>query len=223
MNQINNTTKMIEAQLDQPLSNPYIMAILKISLALFGSRIAPRPPQYIQDIFKNTYAKIALISLIIYISERDLQLALLISIIFVLGSNFLSGRDILESFQSISGRELADYSSKYDITNKMQLLESKSDIYPGCENITMEDLQRVFDGDASKFSKAVNKSFRDLISTAKDKSSKDRLMTIARYAGLSDYMTFDNPETAPYLATLLVNYGFNLNDTCQPPSDESLY
>jgi len=223
MNQINSTTKMIEAQLDQPLSNPYIMAIIKISLALFAGRIAPRPPQYIQNIFNNTYAKIALISLIIYISERDLQLALLISIIFVLGSNFLSGRDILESFQSISGKELAPYSSNYDVTNKMQLLESKTDIYPGCENITIEDLQKVFDGDTTKFTKAVNKSFRDLIATAKDKPSRDKLLTIARYAGLSDNMTFDRPETAPYLATLLVNYGFNLNDTCHPPSDESLY
>jgi hypothetical protein len=219
MNQINSTTKMIEAQLDQPLSNPYIMAILKISLALFAGQIAPRPPQYIQDIFKNTYAKIALISLIIYISEKDLQLALLISIIFVLGSNYLSGRDILESFQSISGKELAEYSPKYEITNKMTLLEGKSDIFPGCENITMDDLQKVFDGDVEKFSKAVNKSFKELVASAKDKQSKDRIMAIGHYAGLSRNMTFENPETAPYLATLLVNYGFNLNDSCQPPRD----
>jgi hypothetical protein len=208
---------MIEAQIDQPLSNPYIMAILKISLALFAGQIAPRPPQYIQDIFKNTYAKIALISLIIYISEKDLQLALLISIIFVLGSNYLSGRDILESFQSIGGKELADYSSQYEVTNKMTLLESKSDIFPGCENITMSDLQRVFDGDVEKFSKAVNKSFKELIASAKNKPSQDKIMAIGRYAGLSNNMTFENPETAPYLATLLVNYGFNLNDSCQPP------
>ena len=210
---------MIEAQLDQPLSNPYIMAILKISLALFAGQIAPRPPQYIQDIFKNTYAKIALISLIIYISEKDLQLALLISIIFVLGSNYLSGRDILESFQSISGKELAEYSPKYEITNKMTLLESKSDIFPGCENITMDDLQKIFDGDVEKFSKTVNKSFKELVASAKDKQSKDRIMAIGYYAGLSRNMTFENPETAPYLATLLVNYGFSLNDSCQPPRD----
>ena len=117
MNQINNTTNMIEAQLDQPLSNPYIMAILKVSLALYAAQIAPRPPAYVQDFFKNTYDKIGLISLIVYISEKDLQLALLIALIFVLGSNFLSGRDILESFQSFSGKEVAEYSKTYDATN----------------------------------------------------------------------------------------------------------
>ncbi len=218
MNQINNATKMIESQIDIPLSNPYVMAVLKITLALFAAQIAPRAPGYIQDLFKNTFVKIILISLIVYISEKDLQLALLFSIIFVLGSNLLSGRSFLESFQSFSeGKELAEFSANYKSDGKMKLLESTSDIFPGCENITMADLQKIFDGDISKFSKAVNYSFKQLIATAKDKSSKDRIMTIAHYAGLADNMTFENPETAPYLATLLVNYGFNINDKCQPP------
>lgn len=219
MNQINNTTKMIESQIDNTLSNPYIMAILKITLALFGAQIAPRPPVYIENLFKNTFVKIILISIIIYISERDLQLALLFSIIFVLGSNMLSGRSILESFQSFSGaKELAEFSKNYKSDGKLKLLESTSDIFPGCENITMIDLQKIFDGDVSKFSKAVNHSFKELIATAKDKSSKDKIMQIGRYAGLAENMTFENPETAPYLATLLVNYGFNINDKCQPPN-----
>jgi hypothetical protein len=218
MNQINNATKMIESQIDIPLSNPYIMAVLKITLALFAAQIAPRAPGYIQDLFKNTFVKIILISLIAYISEKDLQLALLFSIIFVLGSNLLSGRSFLESFQSFSeGKELADFSTNYKSDGKMKLLESTSDIFPGCESISMADLQKIFDGDVSKFSKAVNYSFKELIATAKDKSSKDRIMAIGHYAGLSDNMSFENPETAPYLATLLVNYGFNINDKCQPP------
>jgi hypothetical protein len=219
MNQINSATRMIESQIDIPLSNPYIMAILKIGLTLFASQIAPRPPQYIQDLFKNTFVKIGLISLIVYISGKDLQLALLISIIFVLGSNFLSGRNMIESFQSFIGNELSDFSKEYKSDNKMKLLESTSDIYPGCENITMQDLQKIFDGDITKFSKTVNHSFKELIATAKDKPSQDKIMAIGRYAGLSNNMTFENPETAPYLATLLVNYGFNINDKCQPPNN----
>ena len=219
MNQINNTTRMIESQIDIPLSNPYIMAILKITLALFAAQIAPRPPVYIQDLFKNTYVKIILISLIVYMSEKDLQLALLFSIILVLGSNMLSGRSLLESFQSFSeGKELAEFSKDYKLDGKMKLLESTSDIFPGCESITMEDLQKLFDGDISKFSKTVNHSFKELIAKAKDKPSKDKIMQIGRYAGLAENMTFENPETAPYLATLLVNYGFNISDKCQPPN-----
>ena len=102
MSPINNATKMIESEIDIQLSNPYIMAVLKVGLVLFAAQIAPRTPPYIQDFFKNTYVKLILISLIVYISEKDLQLALLVSIIFVLGSNLLSGRAYLESFQSFS-------------------------------------------------------------------------------------------------------------------------
>jgi hypothetical protein len=219
MSPINNATKMIESEIDIQLSNPYIMAVLKVGLVLFAAQIAPRTPPYIQDFFKNTYVKLILISLIVYISEKDLQLALLVSIIFVLGSNLLSGRAYLESFQSFSeGKEFADYSSEYKSNGKMKLLESTSDLFPGCESVTMAELQTLFNGDVSKFSKAVNHSFLQLISRAKDKPSKDRIMAIGRYAGLSENMTFENPDTAPYLATLLVNYGFNINDKCQPPT-----
>jgi small basic protein len=217
MNQINSATKMIESTIDIPLSNPYIMAILKIALTLFASVIAPRPPQMLQNVFKNTFVKIALISLIVYISEKDLQLALLISIIFVLGNNILSGRNILESFQSFTGKEFADFSKDAKIVNKMKLLESKTDIYPGCENITMNDLQKIFDGDTTKFSRAVNQSFKELVSKIKDKNSRNKIMAIGRYVGLPANLNFDYPETAPYLATLLVNYGYNLNEKCQPP------
>ena len=218
MEQITKTFKVVESQIDIPLQNPYVMAITKIFLALFGAMIAPRPPKFLQDILSNTFVKVAFIALIVYISEKDLQLALLCAIIFVFGINVLSGRSFLESFTSYSGTpELAEFLKDYKITNKMTLLESKSDLFPGCENVTMNDLVKLFDGDVSKFSKAVNVSFRELIATAKNKTAKDRIMTIAHYAGLNDNMTFDNPETAPYLATLLVNYGFNISDKCQPP------
>ena len=30
-------------------------------------------------------------------------------------------------------------------------------------------------------------------------------------------LSFDKPETAPYIATLLVNYGYNIKGDCQPP------
>jgi len=217
MNQINSATKMIESKIDIPLSNPYIMAVLKITLTLFASLIAPKPPLFLQTVFNNTFAKIILISLIVYISEKDLQLALLISIIFVLGSNMLSGRNILESFQSFSGKELSEFSKDFKVANKMKILESQTDIYPGCENITMNDLQKIFDGDTTEFSKAVNQSFKELVSKIKDTSSKNKIMAIGRYVGLPANLNFDYPETAPYLATLLVNYGYNLNEKCQPP------
>jgi hypothetical protein len=51
----------------------------------------------------------------------------------------------------------------------------------------------------------------------KSKDDKDKLIEIAYAAGLPYNLSFDKPETAPYIATLLVNYGYKVNDKCQPP------
>ena len=209
MEYIKQAETFVEKQLSYPLSNPYIMAVLKITLALYGAQIAPKVPRYLGDLFKNTFVKLILIALIIYLSEKDLQLAILIAVIYVFGMNILSGRGFLESF--------SNYSSEYKITGNSKLLEPKTVLYPGCEKVTMDDLIKLFDGDRSKFSNAVQYSFQELMLRTKSKDSKELLMKIAYAAGLPYNMSFDRPETAPYIATLLVNYGFNVKDQCQPP------
>jgi hypothetical protein len=60
-------------------------------------------------------------------------------------------------------------------------------------------------------------SFQELMARSADKSAKERLTKIAYAAGLPYNLSFDKPETAPYIATLLVNYGFNINDLCKQP------
>jgi small basic protein len=208
MEYIRQAGNFVEGKLAYPLSNPYIMAVLKITLALYGAQIAPKAPKYLEDMFKNTFVKLILIALIIYLSEKDIQLAVLLSIIYVFGMNVLSGRGPLESF--------ADFSSEYKASDS-KLIEPKTMLYPGCENITMDDLYKMFEGDHKKFANAVQYSFQELMLRSKTKDNKELLMKIAYAAGLPYNLSFDKPETAPYIATLLVNYGYRVSDTCQPP------
>jgi hypothetical protein len=208
MEYVNQTTRFIESKLAYPLSNPYIMAVLKITLALYGAQIAPKAPEYLQQLFKNTFVKLILIALIIYLSERDIQLAILLAIIYVFGMNLLSGRGVLESY--------GDYSSDYKPSGAT-LVEPKTGLYPGCDKITMDDLHKMFDGDKTKLNNSVQYAFQELMMRSKTKDSKEMLMKIAYAAGLPYNMSFDKPETAPYIATLLVNYGYKVSDTCRPP------
>ena len=60
MEYIRQSTQFLENQIAYPLSNPYIMAVLKITLALYGAQIAPKAPKYLEDLFKNTFVKIRL-------------------------------------------------------------------------------------------------------------------------------------------------------------------
>lgn len=208
MEYIRQSTQFLENRLAYPLSNPYIMAVLKISLALYGAQIAPKSPKYIEDLFKNTFVKILLIFMIIYLSERDFQLAILLAVIYVLGMNVVSGRGVFESF--------SNYSSEYKGSGA-KMLEPKTMLYPGCSDVTMDDLYKMFEGDTSKMQNAVQYSFQELLLKSKTKDSKELVMKLAYAAGLPYNLSFDKPETAPYIATLLVNYGFQINDKCQPP------
>lgn len=208
MEYIRQSTQFLENSLAYPLANPYIMAVLKISLALYGAQIAPRSPKMIEALFKNTFVKIALIFLIIYLSEKDIQLAIILAVIYVLGMNIISGRGIFESF--------SNYSSEYKGSGA-KMLEPKTMLYPGCESVTMDDLYKMFEGDRSKMQNSVQYAFQELLLKSNTKNSKELVMKLAYAAGLPYNLSFDKPETAPYIATLLVNYGFEINDKCHPP------
>lgn len=198
-----------EIGVNQVLANPYIMAVVKVTLALYASQIAPKAPDALQRFFSNTFAKIFLIFIIVYLSEKDFQLAILISVVFVLSMNALSGRGLFETF--------ADYTGKYIPEGGFTLIEPKTMIYPGCHDITMEDLYNAFQGDRLKMQESVQYSFKQLMAKTKSENSKDLLIKIAYAAGLPYNLSFDKPETAPYIATLLVNYGYNIKDECKPP------
>lgn len=221
MEYVSRTTEFLDKQVVQRvLSNVYIMSILKITLALYAVQIAPTAPEFLQNIFKNTYAKIILIFLIIYLSEHDFQLAILLSVIYVLAMNLLAGRGILESYADFDPGMYnwnADGSRGKEINAKFTLIEPKTMIYPGCQDITMEQLYQAFGGDVNKLTQTTQYAFRELLSKLKTKDSKESLTKIAYAAGLPYNMSFDKKETAPYIATLLVNYGFIISDTCQPP------
>jgi hypothetical protein len=210
MEYVNKTKILVESSVNKLLSNPYIMTVVKITLTLYAAQIAPKTPLYIENVFKNTYFKLFAISLMIYLSNKDLQLSILIAIIYVLGMNLLSGRGVLESF--------SNYDPNYKPYKEgTKLIESKNVIFPGCENITMQDLLATFEGDRTKFTNTVQYSMQQLMKSSKSKDAKDELMKIARYIGLPYNMSIDKPETAPYIATLLVNYGFEVNNSCRPP------
>lgn len=223
MESIQNLQESVQRNLKSVLQNPYIMAVLKVSLVLYAAQIAPKMPTYVQTTFSNTFVKIIAIALLAYVSEVDFQLAILLALALVLGTNLLSGRGVFESYNNVSG---ADYHS--DITKytdllgkpaqvgKFTLQESLSDNYPGCNKITLKDLIALFDGDALKLQKTVQYAFSELNNALPVGSPKDKFLRIARAAGLP-YNVELNDANAPLIATILLNYGYKVSDECQVP------
>lgn len=208
MDTINAISKQADNYIQPVLRNPYVMAVLKITIALYAAQLAPRVPASVSALFNNTFVKIIAVALIAYISERDLQLALMLAVLYVLSMNLLSGRGFLESF--------ANYSSDYKPAGNFTLLEPKTAIYPGCQDIKLADLQAAFDGDKIKLHTAAQYAYGELLNQAKDKKSKEILMQMAYAVGLPHNIEFTD-ENAPYISTLLMYAGFNIGGKCIPP------
>jgi hypothetical protein len=208
MESINAVSRQAEAVIQPFLRNPYIMAVLKITLALYAAQLAPKLPSSVSVVFSNTFAKIIAVALIGYLANFDFQLAVMMAIVFVVGANVLSGRGILESF--------SDFSTDYEVTGSSKLIEPKTAVYPGCHNVTVADLEKAFDGDNAKMQTTVEYAYHELLNQAANKSTKESLMNMAYAVGLPHNIKVSE-ETAPYIATLLMYHGFNIGDTCVPP------
>jgi hypothetical protein len=198
----------MENSMNMVLQNVYLMTILKVTLILYASKIAPKLPGSLDTLITgNTFVKVFLLTAIAFMASHDLQLALIMSVIFVISMNALSGRSLFESF--------SNYNKNYVSNTSAKLLVPKTMIYPGCTDITENDLFKVFAGDNLKLQKTVQMSLTNLLSTATG-DDQAKLMTIARMIGLP-YNLEVNDENAPYIATLLVGYGMTVNDKCLPP------
>ena len=207
MDYANQVIQKADSGMKTLLQNPYVMAVLKVTLILYAVQYAPRLPKSVTNVMNNTFFKIFALFLIMYLSERDFQLAIIFAVVFVLGANVLSGRGFLESF--------ADFSKDFKPSGAT-LIEPKLAVYPGCNKITMNDLIAAFDGDVNKLASTVQYTYVELLSNLTDKNSKERLMKIAYAVGLPHNIEF-NDENAPYIATLLMYFGFQFGVDCHAP------
>ena len=201
-------SKQAETFVNRGLSNPYVMAVVKITLALYASQLAPRLPPSVTNLFDNTFVKIIAVALIAYIGDVDFQLAVMLAIVYVLGANILSGRGILESY--------ANYAHALPADDKFKLIEPQTMVHPGCLNITMNDLLSAFDGDKLKLQTTVVTTIKELLAATKDKLAHERLHMMARAVGLPYNVEFTE-ENAPLIATMLMYAGFTFG-TCTAPN-----
>ena len=192
------------------LQNKYILAIVKIGIVLYASVMAPSLPDSALAFLQSTPVKILFVALIAYTSLKDVQLSILIGCAFVLSINVISGRDILESYANIT-----DAYSKNKSPQK--LIEPSFYIYPGCMDMTLAQLLEFFENDSHKLQKTSHYVFRHLQEKVDKTPVEAELLYFARAAGLGHNIKLSD-KTAPLIATMLLNYGYQLSDTCQPPN-----
>jgi hypothetical protein len=161
----------------------------------------------IQDLFKEPLFRIVFIVLILVSSIYSRELSLLLLIIYIL--------EVSKSVEKFSS-----YSKEYEKTNTQTLVEPKNEIFPGCLNITAEDLLKEFSGDKLALQKTVRQGYAQLLKLIPEgASSRETLEIMSKAVGLP-YSIELSDDTAPIIATLLILQGFKLSDTCQSPKND---
>lgn len=194
--------------LNNVLSNTYVSIIIQLFIVLYASYVAPNPPTFVKSILDNTFGKMIVIALIIFMSNNNIGTALVMAIVFVLVINAISGRPLLESYSSISDAFVKDLQSS------IKLLEPKTMLHFGCLKMTAASLLEAFNGDKTDLQRTVLHSFQELMAKSKSVPAQERLLAIARKVGLPYDMDL-NDENAPYIATILVNWGYDFGGKCK--------
>ena len=90
----------LQSQMDNVLSNPVTYGVLAIFLAMYGPRLHPKLPKPVKDLFGAPLFRFAVIVLVIYMSTKDLSMALVISIAFLIVMSIANSQDMEEEFMN---------------------------------------------------------------------------------------------------------------------------
>lgn len=79
-------------------ANPLLYGFLAMFLTMYGPRLHPRLPPMIRDLFNNNIFRFVVILLVIYMSNNNLQMSLIIAIGFLLVISIATSLDVDEHF-----------------------------------------------------------------------------------------------------------------------------
>lgn len=191
----------INKVMNQITNKPVYYGLIAMLLTFYGPRLHPKLPVEIVNLFSNNYFRFAIILLIIYTSNRDLQTALMITVAFFLVmslSNSCHCHNVL--------REKFGFNENFSDMNQLDnFFEEYRDNEDGWDEKTPEAIESKSD------KKNTNKN-----------SAIDNYVNIARekFGGIVDNV---KNQLEKYTERPGLNENFeNVNvDFTNPPSDET--
>ena len=90
---------------------PIMYGVLGMLLGFYGPRLNPNLPTNIKNLFENSLFRFLIIAVIICVSTKDLQLALMIGIGLMLGISFANSQDVTEKFSEQCGEQFINLSN----------------------------------------------------------------------------------------------------------------
>tara|TARA_B110000208_G_C11619771_1_gene376782 strand:+ start:255 stop:731 length:477 start_codon:yes stop_codon:yes gene_type:complete len=104
-------TDALEKIMKVIMDNELYYGLLVLFLAMYGPRLSPKLPGPIKNLFNNNLFRFVIIVLIIFISNKDLKSALIITILFI---TFISLTSSFEMEEHMISNNLENF-SEYDL------------------------------------------------------------------------------------------------------------
>jgi hypothetical protein len=97
MEYANKFDSTVEKMVNKYLKKPqFVYGIIILFLALYAAHIAPTVPHVVAQIFDNTYFKLFIMILILWIAQVSPSLSILIAVAFMMISNYANNRALFE-------------------------------------------------------------------------------------------------------------------------------
>jgi len=99
--------------LDRLMDNPIVIGLMALALTMYGPRLAPALPPVIADAFNNSGFRLLVLILVVFVGMRNIRLALVIGILFLVILNSIGAKELKENFRY----QQAEYYSNYNLFN----------------------------------------------------------------------------------------------------------
>jgi hypothetical protein len=102
MDQLKNIDSTINNALAGVLKKPtLIRGVIHLLLILYSARLAPQLPEQVLELFKNSYFKMFIFSLILWTSQFSPSISILIAVSFMITMNFINNKPLLEFMDNV--------------------------------------------------------------------------------------------------------------------------
>ncbi len=100
MSALSNFNDMVNNALDPIFQNPVLSSAIKLFLVLYGGLAAPKLPVKLAPLFANSYFRMAVMTMIIWIANKDPAIALLVAVGYFLSMSYLVKNSVAQVQQT---------------------------------------------------------------------------------------------------------------------------
>lgn len=140
--------------MDSFLSNPYVAGAIVVIAIFYGSLARPELPMAVHRLFDSPIFRFIILTLIAWVGSKNIQVALVIAIVFMITMNLLSEQKLsegfvaytLESFQNPEPQEekKEEKQSELPVSQPPQQPEEQSEVMGASSDVPAEQTLEQF-------------------------------------------------------------------------------